>query len=274
MDRAALVDAAYNAQVHAQVDLPSLSTVQQSAVFLQSLSTERKELVDDAIIQLTELTRSHRERSQGDCFFSAFSMATPNLTGRQYTVEELRQVLADVLLGDDLIAGWEAYRDNEVTDLESQVYYHGNNDPDLAEQLTQRIQQLRGMSRAQYAAYVKTPAHWANDDTLLIFSAFFDIQLVVMTPQGEDGWQARPVKRGSNVDAFIFLDFEFDTNHYDLLLSKVPHLPPMQLEQVSREELTVFTKDTQSVDNYGYVTDFLRDIAVTPVFLSKLAAVE
>ena len=294
MSRAELVDAAYNAQP--LVNLPPLQSEQVTELREQSLSQQHVQLVDAAIKLLTKLTRSKRERGGGDCFFSAFSMATDMLTGRHYTVAELRQLLSDII-NDDLIDGWESYRNIEVNDYLNLAYYAMNAEQkkvatERRKQLLQKQKEapltkadvknmsadeqlafkIENMTKDEFLAYVRTNKHWANEETIWIFSSFFNIQFVVLKPLNDDDWEFIPGKRGSNVDAFIFLYFDANGRHYDLLISNVPKPPKFRrrLEVLTPEETTVFTKDTLSTASYTYVQNSLNAIAVTSPLISKM----
>lgn len=285
MSRAALLDAACNAGEQVQVEGVSAPAVR--ALIAAATSPARAETLDLALDAVTALTRSLRERHDGNCFFSALSMASDSLTGRHYTVDELKQLLAHILQSADLIGGWENYRESEASDLDSIAYYQRNQMVNTGKYTAQQVEAqykewmqeptaLRNMSRQQYLAHVLTPDHWANEDTLLIYSSYFNIQFVPLrsSPANPEDWVFVPVKRGGDSDAFIFLYFTPQGRHYDLLLSKVPGVEVLGLEQISREEITVFTKDTLSAANYRYVKNALAEIAVTPVLYSKLPVVE
>lgn len=276
MSRAALIDAAFNAGP--EIPVPVLSPAQVPQLLQQASSNARQTLVDEAIAELVTMVRSKREKGGGDCFFSAVSMASKNLTGRHYTIAQLRQVLANILTSDDLVNGWEEYRLSEVTDLEisaarqrDDATLRGEKAPasvkqkiyDTAMVLPRRV---RAMTLAEYAQYVKTAQHWANEQTLLIFSAYFDVQLVPVTPTpDQSGFTTLPAPRGSDADAFIFLWYSPAMQHYDLIVSQ---------NTAPDEEVTVFTKDTMDTDSYRTTWNDLRRIAVQHVLKSKLHVVQ
>jgi hypothetical protein len=146
----------------------------------------------------------------GDCFFVALEMASEALTGSVVTRQQLRSLLARVL--PSYLRGWQHYRSLEPAGVTA----------------ARTLEELQ--------AHVLQPVHWANDQTLLMFSQLFDVNWVVLMKSAGCGSDLRQCAvtsigtRPTGADTYIILLYDAN-RHYDLV-------------QRARDKQCVFTADT------------------------------
>lgn len=160
-------------------------------------SAPRQELLTQMANTLGALqVRPMTRFAPGDCFFVALEMASEALTGSTVSRQQLRSLLARMLPSYSL--GWQHYRDLEPPGVTS----------------ARTLEQLQ--------AHVQQPVHWANDQTLLMFSQLFDVNWILLVKSAACARDLRQCEvtsigaRPTRADVFIILLYDVN-NHYDLV---------------------------------------------------------
>jgi hypothetical protein len=174
-----------------------MPAAQVAQLVAQSRSAPRRELVTQVANTLGKLeVRRMSQYAPGDCFFVALEMASEALTGSEVTRQQLRSLLSRVLPA--YVLGWQHYRDLEPAGVP------------------------RARTLEELQAHVMQPVHWANDQTLLMFSQLFAVNWVVLFKSAACATDLRQCAvtsigtRPTGADTYIILLYDAD-NHYDLV---------------------------------------------------------